>query len=55
MAKRVQDVRPPRSAEAQAWMKENEWGSLAEMRGNMAFDRVPDPAAFEREQFRIMQ
>jgi dihydroorotate dehydrogenase (fumarate) len=39
----------------ESWMKENEWASLGEMRGNMAFDRVPDPAAFEREQFRILQ
>ena len=29
----------------EAWLKENEWASLGEMRGNMAFDRVPDPAA----------
>jgi dihydroorotate dehydrogenase (fumarate) len=41
-------------AEIQAWMEENEWNSLDEMRGNMGFDRVPDPAAFERENFRMM-
>jgi dihydroorotate dehydrogenase (fumarate) len=38
----------------EAWMKENEWPSLGEMRGNMGFDRVPDPAAYERARFREM-
>jgi dihydroorotate dehydrogenase (fumarate) len=37
----------------EAWMKENEWSSLAEMRGNMGSDRIPDPAAYERAQFRL--
>jgi len=37
----------------EAWLAENEWSSLAEMRGNMGFDRVPDPAAFERAHFRM--
>lgn len=36
----------------QAWMAENEWSSLAEMRGNMSFGKVPDPAAYERTHFR---
>jgi dihydroorotate dehydrogenase (fumarate) len=35
-------------AEIEAWMEENEWTSLGEMRGNMGFDRIPDPAAYER-------
>jgi dihydroorotate dehydrogenase (fumarate) len=35
-----------------AWMKENEWTSLDEMRGNMGFNRIPDPAAYERAHFR---
>ena len=35
-------------------MAENEWGSLDEMRGNMSFGRVPDPAAYERANFRTM-
>jgi dihydroorotate dehydrogenase (fumarate) len=35
-----------------AWMEENEWSSLNEMRGNMGFERVPNPAAYEREIFR---
>ncbi len=36
-------------------MSENEWSSLDEMRGNMGFDRIPDPAAYERAHFRMMQ
>jgi dihydroorotate dehydrogenase (fumarate) len=36
------------------WMKENEWNSLDEMRGNMSFQRIPNPAAYERETFRRM-
>jgi len=38
----------------EAWMKENEWPSLDEMRGNMGFDRVPDPGTYERARFREM-
>jgi dihydroorotate dehydrogenase (fumarate) len=34
------------------WMAENEWNSLDEMRGNMGFQHVPDPAAYERENLR---
>jgi hypothetical protein len=30
-------------------MEENEWSSLNEMRGNMSFSRVPDHAAYERD------
>ncbi|MGH7493042.1 MAG: dihydroorotate dehydrogenase-like protein [bacterium] len=41
-------------ANLEAWMKENEWNSLDEMRGNMGFERVPDPAAYERESYRMM-
>jgi dihydroorotate dehydrogenase (fumarate) len=36
----------------EVWLAENEWSSLDEMRGNMGFDRIPDPAAYERAQFR---
>jgi hypothetical protein len=36
----------------EAWLAENEWDSLDEMRGNMGFDRIPDPAAYERAHFR---
>jgi dihydroorotate dehydrogenase (fumarate) len=35
----------------EAWMEENEWSSLDEMRGNMSFQRIPDPAAYERASF----
>ena len=37
--------------EIEEWMEENEWGSLEEMRGNMSFQRIPDPAAYERAHF----
>ena len=39
-------------SEIKSWMEENEWDSLNEMRGNMSFSKVPDPAAYEREMFR---
>jgi dihydroorotate dehydrogenase (fumarate) len=38
--------------EVESWMEEHEWSSLGEMRGNMSFGRIPDPAAYERENFR---
>jgi dihydroorotate dehydrogenase (fumarate) len=38
--------------EIEAWMEENEWSSLDLMRGNMSFGKIPNPAAFERENFR---
>src|SRR5262245_16965946 len=38
----------------EAWMTENEWESLDLMRGNMSFQRIPDPAAYERATFRTM-
>jgi len=41
-------------ADLEAWMEENEWESLQEMRGNMSFQRIPDPAAYERATFRRM-
>jgi dihydroorotate dehydrogenase (fumarate) len=37
----------------EAWMTEHEWTSLNEMRGNMSFGRIPDPAAYERANFRL--
>lgn len=40
--------------EVEAWMVANEWGSLDEMRGNMSFARIPNPAVYERETFRRM-
>ena len=39
--------------EVEEWMKENEWSSLNEMRGNMSLGRIPDPAAYERANFRM--
>ena len=36
------------------WMTENEWDSLDEMRGNMSFRRIHNPATYERETFRRM-
>ena len=35
-------------SDLEAWMTENQWESLAEMRGNMSYQRVPNPAAYER-------
>jgi len=37
-----------------AWMEEQEWASLAEMRGNLSFSRVPDPDAYERANYMLM-
>src|SRR4030095_7227765 len=37
----------------ESWMQEHEWSSLSEMRGNMSFERIPDPAAYERANFQI--
>ena len=39
--------------EIEAWMREHEWESLNEMRGNMSLQRIPDPAAYERANFRM--
>jgi dihydroorotate dehydrogenase (fumarate) len=39
--------------EIEAWMQEHEWTSLDEMRGNMSLSRLPDPAAYERANFRM--
>jgi len=39
--------------EVEAWMREHEWESLSEMRGNMSLQRIPDPAAYERANFRM--
>ena len=36
------------------WMKEHEWGLLAEMRGNMNLSRVPDADAYERANYMLM-
>jgi len=39
--------------ELEEWMQEHEWSSLNEMRGNMGLGRIPDPAAYERANFRM--
>jgi dihydroorotate dehydrogenase (fumarate) len=39
--------------EVESWMQEHEWESLNEMRGNMSLQRLPDPAAYERANFRM--
>jgi dihydroorotate dehydrogenase (fumarate) len=39
--------------EIESWMQEHEWPSLNEMRGNMSLQRIPDPAAYERANFRM--
>jgi dihydroorotate dehydrogenase (fumarate) len=39
--------------EVESWMREHEWESLHEMRGNMSLERIPDPAAYERANFRM--
>jgi dihydroorotate dehydrogenase (fumarate) len=39
--------------EVEEWMQEHEWSSLNEMRGNMSLERIPDPAAYERANFRM--
>jgi dihydroorotate dehydrogenase (fumarate) len=36
------------------WMQEQEWHSLAEMRGNMSLSKVPDPDAYERANYMLM-
>lgn len=37
-----------------AWLREHEWSSLAQMRGNMSLHRVPDPDAYERANYMLM-
>jgi dihydroorotate dehydrogenase (fumarate) len=36
------------------WMEEQEWESVAQMRGNMNLQRCPDPAAYERANYMLM-
>ncbi len=36
------------------WLNEHEWESLAAMRGNMSFSKVPDPDAYERSNYMLM-
>jgi dihydroorotate dehydrogenase (fumarate) len=39
--------------EIESWMQEHEWSAFSEMRGNMSLERIPDPAAYERANFRM--
>ena len=34
------------------WLTTYEWNSLEEMRGNMSFQRIPNPTAYERAAYR---
>jgi dihydroorotate dehydrogenase (fumarate) len=36
------------------WMQEQQWDSLAGMRGNMSLFKVPDPDAYERANYMLM-
>jgi dihydroorotate dehydrogenase (fumarate) len=38
----------------EAWMEENEWSSLNEMRGNMSQERVPNPNVYGRANYMLM-
>ena len=40
-------------AELRAWLATYEWNSLDEMRGNMSFQKIPNPAAYERATYRM--
>ena len=42
------------SKDLNAWLTNNEWESLDQMRGNMSMQRIPDPAAYERATFMRM-
>jgi dihydroorotate dehydrogenase (fumarate) len=40
--------------DVRVWMREHEWASLAEMRGNMGLARVPDAEVYERVNYMLM-
>lgn len=40
-------------AELRAWMATYEWNSLDEMRGNMSYNRIPNPTEYERATYRL--
>jgi dihydroorotate dehydrogenase (fumarate) len=40
-------------AELSAWMEAYEWNSLDEMRGNMGYQRIPNPSSYERATYRM--
>ena len=41
-------------ADLEAWMEDNEWSSLNEMRGNMSQARIPNPQIYERANYMLM-
>jgi dihydroorotate dehydrogenase (fumarate) len=41
-------------ADLEAWMEENEWSSLNEMRGNLSQERIPNPQVYERANYMLM-
>lgn len=41
-------------ADLEAWMEENEWSSLNEMRGNLSQERIPNPQIYERANYMLM-
>lgn len=41
-------------ADLEAWMEENEWSSLSQMRGNMSQERVPNPNVYGRANYMLM-
>jgi dihydroorotate dehydrogenase (fumarate) len=41
-------------ADLEAWMEENEWSALNEMRGNMSQERIPNPQIYERANYMLM-
>jgi dihydroorotate dehydrogenase (fumarate) len=41
-------------ADLRAWMEQNEWSSLNEMRGNMSQERIPNPQIYERANYMLM-
>jgi dihydroorotate dehydrogenase (fumarate) len=41
-------------ADVEAWMEENEWSSLNEMRGNLSQERIPNPQIYERANYMLM-
>jgi dihydroorotate dehydrogenase (fumarate) len=40
--------------ELENWMEENEWPSLAGMRGNMSIDKIPNPQAYARTNYMML-
>ena len=39
--------------EVESWMQDHDWCSFTEMRGNMSLQKVAEPAAYERANFRM--